>query len=194
MLELAFDSIASGLDSGEPADPGPAPLPDKLSALRACFVTLEQDGELRGCIGTLEAHTSLANDVSHNAYAAAFRDPRFKPLQASELNTLTIQLSVLGEAEVIHFSSEADLVRQLRPGIDGLILQDDGFRGTFLPSVWKSLPEPERFFAHLKLKAGLPGDHWSDTLRVWRYCTESFSAQVPEIRAAKRAYLEEALK
>ena len=194
LLGIALDSIVSGLECGQPVRIAPEALPDKLSESRASFVTLEQEGKLRGCIGSLEPHTMLVDDVSHNAYAAAFKDPRFKPLQADELESLTIQVSVLGQAEAFNFDSELDLVRQLRPGVDGLILKDNEFRGTFLPSVWKSLPEPGKFLAHLKLKAGLPGDHWSDTVRVWRYTTESFSASVPEIRAAARGYLEEALK
>jgi AmmeMemoRadiSam system protein A len=194
LLEIAFDSIVTGLGTGQPLKITSEALPDKLSDIRACFVTLEQDGRLRGCIGSLEPHTTLANDASHNAYASAFRDPRFKPLQAVELDTLTIQMSILGKATAIDFASEQDLIKQLRPGIDGLILQDIRFRGTFLPSVWKSLPAPDQFLAHLKLKAGLPGDHWSESVRVWRYTTESFSASVPEIRVAETGYPGEVLK
>lgn len=194
LLGIALDSIDSGLESGAPLAISPAALPDKLTEVRACFVTLEQDGVLRGCIGSLDPHTSLADDISHNAWAAAFRDPRFKPLQADEIDTLTIQVSVLGRTEALDFDSEDDLLRQLRPGIDGLILEDGKSRGTFLPSVWKSLPDPGQFLAHLKLKAGLPGDYWSDKLQVWRYTTESVSASVADIRAASRDYLEEILK
>ncbi len=184
LLGIALDSIVSGLKYGKPVDISPEALPDKLVEVRACFVTLEQDGILCGCIGSLEPRTTLAEDTSHNAYAAAFRDPRFKPLQASDLESLTIQVSVLGKTEAIEFDSEADLVSQLRPGVDGLILQDNKFRGTFLPSVWESLPDPGKFLAHLKLKAGLPGDYWSDSIQMWRYTTESFTASVADIRAA----------
>lgn len=194
LLGIALDSIVSGLQSGKPLQVSPEALPDKLAEVRACFVTLEHDGVLRGCIGSLEPHTTLADDVSHNAYAAAFRDPRFKPLQAGELEKLTIHVSILGKTEALDFDSEEDLVRQLRPGADGLILQDNKARGTFLPSVWKSLPDPEQFLAHLKLKAGLPGDYWSDSIQMWRYTTESFIASVADIRAMNRGYLEEVLK
>lgn len=194
MLGIALDSIVSGLESGKPLRLSPRALPDSLAELRACFVTLEQEGELRGCIGSLEPRTTLGEDISHNAWAAAFRDPRFKPLQAGEIDTLTIQVSVLGRTEAIDFDSEADLIRQLRPGVDGLILQDRNARGTFLPSVWKSLPDPVQFLSHLKLKAGLPVDYWSASLQMWRYATESFTASVADIRAASHGYLEKALK
>jgi AmmeMemoRadiSam system protein A len=194
LLGIALDSIVSGLETGEPLRISTRALPARLAEQGACFVTLEQDGILRGCIGSLEAHTSLAEDISHNAWAAAFRDPRFKPLQAGEIDTLTIQVSILGRTEAIDFDSEEDLLRQLRPGIDGLILEDKKSRGTFLPSVWKSLPDPGQFFTHLKLKAGLPGDYWSDNLQVWRYTTKSITASVANIRAASRDYLEETLK
>jgi AmmeMemoRadiSam system protein A len=115
-------------------------------------------------------------DVAENAYAAAFRDPRFAPLTRPELDALDLSISILTPAESMTFESQEDLLGQLRPGIDGLILQDGDRRGTFLPSVWESLPEAGRFLAHLKLKAGLPEDHWSDSVQVWRYETESISA------------------
>lgn len=194
LLGIALDSIVSGLKSGKPSPISPQGLPARLAELRACFVTLEQDGVLRGCIGSLEPHTTLAEDISHNAWAAAFRDPRFTPLQSAEIDTLTIQISVLGKTEAIDFSSEEDLLRQLHPGVDGLIMQDKNARGTFLPSVWKSLPDPGQFISHLKLKAGLPADYWSDSLQVWRYTTETFTASVADIRKAPHGYLEKALK
>ena len=138
--------------------------------------------QLRGCIGTLEACRPLAEDVSRNAWAAAFRDPRFPPLQESELAGLDIHISVLSEAEPVTFGSEQDLLGRIRPGVDGLILEERSARGTFLPSVWESLPEPEQFLAHLKLKAGLPADYWSASVRMWRYTTQSFGASVASIR------------
>jgi AmmeMemoRadiSam system protein A len=138
------------------------------------FVTLHLDGQLRGCIGSLEAHRPLAEDVAANAFAAAFRDPRFPPVSRAEAARLALEISVLSPAEPMHFRSEADLLAQLRPGIDGLILSDLGRRGTFLPSVWSQLPAARDFLVHLKHKAGLPADHWSATLSVERYTTESF--------------------
>lgn len=148
--------------------------PSALQLKRATFVTLNIDNELRGCIGTLEAHDPLVIDVAHNARSAAFQDPRFGPLSQPEFERLHIHISILGIPEPMAFNSEQDLIQQLRPGIDGLILSAAGRRGTFLPSVWESLKTPEEFFTHLKLKAGLPPTYWSDDVKVERYTTESF--------------------
>ncbi|WP_455220700.1 AmmeMemoRadiSam system protein A [Kaarinaea lacus] len=145
-----------------------------LQQERATFVTLNINNELRGCIGTLEAHEPLVIDVAHNARSAAFHDPRFGPLTQAELDRLQIHISILGIPEPMDFSSEQELIQQLRPGIDGLIINAAGRRGTFLPSVWESLKTPEEFFTHLKLKAGLPTTFWSDDVKVERYTTESF--------------------
>ena len=116
----------------------------------------------------------LAKDVAENAVAAAFHDPRFEPLSIEEAEKLEIHISVLSPPEELNFSSEADLLEQIRPGVDGLILQAGGRRGTFLPSVWEELPEKEMFLMYLKMKAGLPTDYWSDSLRVFRYTAEYF--------------------
>jgi hypothetical protein len=175
LLDLARSSISEGLARGIPLQVSVEDYPEALQALRASFVTLQSAGELRGCIGHLEPMQPLVADVAENAFAAAFRDPRFPPLRAPELAELHIHISVLGLAEPMQFDSEADLLRQLRPGVDGLILEDGWARGTFLPSVWESLPEPAAFLAHLKRKAGLPISYWSNQLRVYRYTTESFS-------------------
>lgn len=154
----------------------PEELPEELKEKRATFVTLTIGGRLRGCIGTLEAVRPLAEDVAANARSAAFDDPRFPPLTKAEFEKLEIHISVLSPPEEINFSSEEDLLSKIRPGIDGLILQDGFRRGTFLPSVWDELPDKRDFWEHLKLKAGLPADHWSDTVRVFRYTTEYFPA------------------
>ena len=145
-----------------------------LQQQRATFVTLNINDQLRGCIGTLEAHQPLVIDVAHNARAAAFHDPRFGPLSKPEFDRLQIHISILGIPEPMSFNSEQDLIQQLRPGVDGLILTAAGHRGTFLPSVWESLETPEEFFSHLKLKAGLPSSYWSDDIKIERYTTESF--------------------
>lgn len=174
LLDLAWGSIRHGLTHGTPTRVDPLDYPQALQRPGAGFVTLHRDGALRGCIGHLEAVQPLVTDIADNAFAAAFRDPRFPPLVEQELAGLELEISVLTPAQAMHFTDEADLLRQLQPGIDGLILEDRGRRGTFLPSVWESVPEPGRFLAHLKRKAGLPEDHWSDTLRVSRYHTQSF--------------------
>ena len=151
-------------------------LPSELQEERATFVTLTLGGNLRGCIGMLEACRPLAEDVVANACAAAFEDPRFNPLSKEEFENLEIHISVLSPPEEMQFSSEEDLLAQIRPGVDGLILQEGGRRGTFLPSVWEELPRAELFLMHLKMKAGLSNTYWSDTLRVFRYTAEYFPA------------------
>lgn len=171
LLQLAWDAIDHGLQTGrvlKPATDDPV-----LQCPGASFVTLNLHGELRGCIGSLQAYQPLADDVAQNAFNAAFRDPRFAPLDDSERDALDLHISILSPSTPIHFTSEADLLRQLRPGIDGLILQDGHHRGTFLPQVWESLADPVDFLAHLKRKAGLPSHYWSPTLQVQRYTVDS---------------------
>jgi AmmeMemoRadiSam system protein A len=180
LLGIAAQSIEHGLNQGAPLEPNPQEYPAALQAERATFVTLQIDGALRGCIGVLEAIRPLVVDVARNAYAAAFEDPRFPPLTRAELPRLDIHISVLSPSEPMHFGSESDLLGQIRPGIDGLILEDRGRRGTFLPSVWDQLPNPADFFEHLRHKAGLPSRYWSETLEVSRYTTESFGAPIAE--------------
>jgi len=172
LLELAAASIRHGLEKGQPLPIELQDYPEPLQQPGACFVTLHINDQLRGCIGSLEAERPLVEDVTKNAYAAAFHDPRFHPVTKTEYQQLHYHISVLQPAEPMTFTSEQDLLSQLRPGIDGVILEDRGNRGTFLPSVWESLPTPEQFFMHLKQKAGLPQNHWSDTIKVSRYTAE----------------------
>jgi uncharacterized protein len=169
LLSTAREAIRRGCE-GKPARPEGAPVPEgRLAERRATFVTLEKRGQLRGCIGMLEAVRPLLVDVAENARAAAFEDPRFPPVAPEELDDLDIYLSILTPPEEISFASEADLLRQIVPGEDGLILQEGPRRGTFLPSVWEQLPDRRAFLDHLKMKAGLPPGYWSDTLRCFRY-------------------------
>jgi len=173
-------SIQSGLQTGAVSLPDTSKQPAGLLKTRASFVTLKHAEQLRGCIGSLEARTSLVNSVAENAYAAAFRDPRFSPLTPPELTGLTINISVLGPLQTVRCTSEADLLQELRAGRDGWVLQEKGSKGTFLPSVWEALPEADRFLEQLKMKAGLSADYWSETLEIWRYTTESFSARAED--------------
>jgi len=135
----------------------------------ACFVTLTQSGQLRGCIGTLEAHRSLLADVQANAVAAAFRDTRFAPLTEQELDYTEIEVSLLSPMRAMRFSSERDALAQLQPGIDGVLFEFGAYRSTFLPQVWEQLPEPAEFMAHLKYKAGLKPDFWAEGVRLHSY-------------------------
>lgn len=172
LLDVARKSIKRGLDQGRPLTIKIKDFDEELGELRATFVTIKIKGALRGCIGVLEAYRSLIDDVAENAFSAAFRDPRFGPLTEEEFEKLDISISILNPSEPMTFTSEEDLINQIRPGIDGLILEDGMYRGTFLPAVWESVKTAKEFLTHLKMKAGLSPAHWSDTLTVRRYTTE----------------------
>jgi AmmeMemoRadiSam system protein A len=173
LLDVARRSIEHGVTAGEPIRLDVNDYPEPLRIPRATFVTLHRQGELRGCMGALEASRPLVSDVAHNAHAAAFRDPRFAALTEAELADLEIHLSILSPLEPLPVANEPDLLRQLRPGIDGLVVRDRTHQGTFLPSVWESLNEPAEFVRQLKHKAGLPQDAWSDDWEVLRYTVDS---------------------
>ncbi len=168
---LARASIAEALGQAiQPLDCSAA----WLQAPGASFVTLTRNGALRGCIGTLEAWRPLAEDVRHNAVAAALRDPRFPPLDKEELAHVRIEVSVLGMPRKLCVDNEAELCARLRPGVDGVILQWGQHRATFLPQVWEQLPNASEFLAQLKRKAGLPADFWHPDLHVSIYQVEMF--------------------
>ncbi|MDP1900342.1 MAG: AmmeMemoRadiSam system protein B [Rubrivivax sp.] len=172
---VARRAIAQGLglaDDTVPAVTGHA----ALDELGACFVTLhDAEGELRGCVGRLEATRALVEDVHANALAAAFNDSRFEPLRASEWSGLRIEVSLLAPAEPLNVLDEAQAIAELRPGIDGVIFEWRGARATFLPQVWQQLPEAADFIIALKRKAGLPADFWADDVRLSRYRVRSFA-------------------
>lgn len=174
LIALAEAAIDHGLMHGRAPVVDEAGCDPALLAHRAAFVTLfDGDGELRGCMGNVEAYRPLVAEVSGNAFAAAFRDPRFVPLMAHEREGLACKLSVLTRPEPVAFSDETELVAGLRPGVDGIIVESGDCRGTFLPAVWAHLPDPGVFWRELKLKAGLPGDLCPEDLVVWRYEAES---------------------
>lgn len=170
LLSLARASIEAGLQSAQPLDADLNTLAPELSQPGATFVTLKTDGKLRGCIGTIEAHQPLAQDVCQNAFRAAFSDPRFEPLRADETgDDLRLSISLLSPATQMQVRDEADLLGQLKPGTDGLIIEDAGRRALFLPAVWEQLPKAEEFLAHLKAKAGMDPDHWSPSFQARRF-------------------------
>jgi AmmeMemoRadiSam system protein A len=177
LLAVAREAIAAGLHDRREPSPDPGAYPDTLRRVLATFVTLQIGARLRGCIGTLEAIEPLVIDVAKHAYAAAFTDPRFPPVTGEELPQLDIQVSILSPRRPITFTGEADLVRQLRPGVDGLIITQGARRATFLPSVWQSIPDRATFLAQLKLKAGLPDG--ANGFLAWRYTTETVPAADP---------------
>jgi len=173
LLDIARRSIERGLRDERRAPFMSGDYSAALSTPRASFVTLKIQNELRGCIGTLEAVRPLAEDVHENAYAAAFRDPRFHPLAPSEWHGLRLSLSILSLPQPLLVGSESELINTLRPGIDGVIFEYGQRRGTFLPAVWEALPQPREFVRQLKLKTGLPANFWAETLRIYRYTAAS---------------------
>jgi len=168
---VAREAIEFKLREGREPETDLSLYPPHLHEPRASFVTLRHHGELRGCTGSLEATRPLVVDVAHNACRSAFGDPRFPPLSEAELVGLAISVSVLSPLEPLPVESERGLLEALRPGVDGLVLNDGRACATFLPSVWESLPEPQAFLDALRRKAGLRPDHWSDTIRFERYTT-----------------------
>ncbi len=169
LLEIARRAVHHGVQHGRPLTVDPDACPARLRKPAAVFVTLFYHAKLRGCVGSLQAQASLAEETARHAYGAAFRDPRFPPLTVAELAALTVELSVLGEPEPMSFTDEAHLIQQLRPRVDGVILSHGRSRGTFLPTVWEHLPEPTDFLTHLKHKAGLPRGPLPDGAVVQRY-------------------------
>jgi AmmeMemoRadiSam system protein A len=183
LLLIAAAAIDHGLAHGEPPPLRLETYPEALSLPAASFVTLLYGGHLRGCIGSLTPQRPLALDVAMNAYAAAFRDPRFPALTAAELARLMLEVAVLNAPETLPCSSEDELIAQLRPHVDGLILEEGTRRATFLPKVWEMLPRAEDFLRELRLKAGFMPDYWSETLRFARYTTRVSQGSYAEVRA-----------
>jgi AmmeMemoRadiSam system protein A len=184
LLRVAVQSVVHGLRFGEPMQVELATLPARLSQTEACFVTLHHGDELRGCVGTLEAHHPLAQQVANSAYDSAFRDSRLSPVEESELNQLILDISVLSALTDLNAPTERDLLGLLRPGIDGIVLTEGERHATFLPKVWETFELPFDFVEHLKRKAGLPPRYWSPTLRWRRYTAISFGAPVAEVMNA----------
>jgi AmmeMemoRadiSam system protein B/AmmeMemoRadiSam system protein A len=175
LMKLARSAIADGVAGREVTPPPLDDLGPALRSERATFVTLHRHGELRGCCGSVKAFEPLAWNVVRSARTAAFGDRRFAPVTETEAADLELHLSLLTTPTPMQFVTEADLVTQLRPGIDGVILveQDLGRQGVFLPAVWEQLPQPRDFVRRLKQKAGLPPDYWSPWMRAQRFEVES---------------------
>jgi AmmeMemoRadiSam system protein B/AmmeMemoRadiSam system protein A len=182
LLSAALRSIRFGMAQGRRPTVRLGTFEREIECVRACFITLQKDGQLRGCIGSLMPHRPLVEDVVWNAFAAAFEDSRFKPVTSKELNELDLSIAILGVPHDFPVASEADLAAQLRPHVDGLILQQRQKQALFLPHVWEQLPEPMKFIRHLKQKAGIASDEWSDDIQVQRFSTENFGKPVNEIK------------
>ncbi|KAA5606418.1 AmmeMemoRadiSam system protein B [Roseospira marina] len=178
LLRLAATSLEHGTLYGRPRPVDLTHEPPPLQAPGAAFVTLTraQDDALRGCIGSVEARRPLARDVAEHGFNAGFRDSRFPPVDHDELAGLRLSVSVLTPPMPMPVTDRDDLLARMQPGVDGLILEDQGRRGVFLPQVWEQLPTPEAFLTHLMRKAGLPDTHWSTTIRIARFETRGIKA------------------
>jgi len=174
LLDIARRSIESGLAGDNALQLGNQSASGSLSIPLSSFVTLTRSGALRGCVGSLESTGPLAQSVADSAFKAAFRDSRFAPLEAGEIEDLIIEISVLSKLEPLTAANRADLLIQLQPGADGLLLQDGSYRATFLPKMWEMFSNPEKFLDQLLVKAGLPDDYWSETISFKRYRALSF--------------------
>ena len=174
LLQTAREAVLHPFGNNENYHIDLSRFPQALKEEGASFVTLNINQQLRGCIGSLSAHRPLVTDIAHNAQAAAFKDPRFKPLNFSEYQHLDFHISVLSPPELLEVSSRADLLARIRPGIDGLIIVEGGKSATYLPSVWEQLPDPESFVTELRRKAGLRPDGWAANTTIHRYSTEEF--------------------
>jgi len=150
-------------------------LPAVFNQRRGTFVTLTIGGNLRGCIGHIIPQESLIEGIRANAINAAFKDPRFRPLDREEWKRVRIEISILTDPKPLAYSNADDLLKKLRPGIDGVILKKGYRQSTFLPQVWDQLPHKEEFLSHLCLKAGLDGDEWKKgRLEVSTYQVQAF--------------------
>jgi hypothetical protein len=176
LARLAAEAVRARL-AGRPPD-GRPPAAQPLRAIGASFVTLERAGELRGCIGTLEAVRPLYRDVIRNAQRA-MADPRLPPVTAAEWPELDVKVSVLSDAEPLLVTGPDELLAALRPGVDGLILTDGRRRATFLPAVWAKLPDPEHFLRALLAKGGWPPGTWPAGLTAQRYTADEYRDPAP---------------
>jgi len=174
LLDIARQSIMNGLDCGAALQLDVAGLDANLRVDSAVFVTLTLGGDLRGCIGSLQPSAPLAQAVANAAFNAAFQDPRFAPVQAEEIENLRLEVSVLSSMELIAVDTRQGLLDDLQPGVDGLLLEEQGHRATFLPQVWEKMSTTDEFVGQLMLKAGLAAGYWSSTIRCYRYHSISF--------------------
>jgi len=175
LLEAARETIDNALNDRTETGRSESGLPEIYKAPRGTFVTLTIRGGLRGCIGHIIPRESLIEGIRVNAGNAAFRDPRFRPVSQREWKDVRIEISILTEPQRLDYAGGDDLIKKLRPGIDGVIIKKGYRQSTFLPQVWEQLPKTEEFLEHLCLKAGLPGDAWRESdLEVSTYQVQAF--------------------
>ncbi len=171
LLPIARAAIATSLGKTHPADESAAWLREQ----GATFITLNLQKKLRGCIGSLRAHRTLLDDIKANAQAAAFRDPRFKPLTVDEYESIEVEISLLSALNALAFTDETSALAQLQPHVHGVIFEYGHHHSTFLPQVWDSFADPVMFMATLKQKAGLPPNFWEPGVEIHTYTVAKFT-------------------
>ncbi len=175
LLAIAREALHAGQQSGSPLQVDTDRYASELSIPGAVFVTLTLEGALRGCVGSLEARAPLVQAVATAAHNAAYRDRRFDAIAAGEIGTLEIEISLLSDMMPMSVDTRAELLEQLVPGDDGLLIEDRGLRATFLPKVWEKIPRADEFVGQLMQKAGLPAGYWSSSIRCSRYHCLTFA-------------------
>ncbi len=184
-VDALFGLADLGIRAGLAGDVPPRVAPETLSApLRepsGIFVTLEVDGALNGCIGSVVPAEPLGAAVPELAWRAAFADPRLPPLTAADYPSLEIKLSLIGPLEPVAAASETELATNLRPGVDGVLIRAGAANATFLPAVWEKLPDPVTFLRHLEAKAGLRPGQWPRGAEAWRYPTADYRRRAADI-------------
>lgn len=180
LVRLARRTIMERLGQKTPGDESDNLTDSSFQEMRGTFVTLTIKGQLRGCIGSLDATESILDGVRRNAVNASFNDPRFSPLKADELDQVDIEISILTEPQPLEYQDSADLLSKLRVNVDGVILRKGSASATFLPQVWEQLPQPDKFLSHLCEKARLSDDAWKnekEKLEVLTYQVQYFEEE-----------------
>jgi uncharacterized protein len=178
LLKIAREALEQSVRGKTIPEINLSALPPTLQEHGASFVTLTQNSRLRGCIGTLEAYQPLAKDVQEHAMAAALQDPRFPQVQPAELTQIHIEVSALSPKTPLPYQNPDDLLKKIRPNIDGVVLEDGHRKATFLPQVWEKVPDKQQFLSHLCMKMGSPEDLWrKKPLTVSTYQVQEFDEE-----------------
>jgi AmmeMemoRadiSam system protein A len=178
LLMVARNTIKNRLENTKEPQIDLKDLPEKFQERLGTFVTVTIDGNLRGCIGHIIPREALIEGIRENAINAAFKDPRFPPLTKDEFDSIEIEISILTAPQELSYIDAEDLLRKLRPGVDGVIIKRGFHEATFLPQVWDQLPDKGEFLAHLCLKAGLSYDSWrKEKLQVSTYQVQAFEEE-----------------
>jgi AmmeMemoRadiSam system protein A len=175
LLEVARKTIEQELFKDKTISQGDGLASPKFSERRGTFVTLTINDNLRGCIGHIIPQETLLEGIKENAINAAFKDPRFNPLSKKEWDNVKVEISILTDPKPLEYSDADDLLKKIRPDVDGVIIKKGYSQATFLPQVWEQLPDKKEFFTHLCLKAGMDGNEWKKgKLEVYTYQVQAF--------------------